>query len=142
MNFRAAKSDAMLALKLEIKKQLKAFNDDTIHDEDTLATLQHRCMKVAKHMMGKLGTDTNVEAPLFLKWGCQTFVDNSCYINRDVSIYDIAPVITGDKVLIAPSVKSCTDTPASLAFPVAVVQKSKTSLDNTLLTRRSGSLNI
>ena len=68
--------------KLNMRKRLKSFNDDDISDGATLDSLKTCRLAVAKQMMGKLGTNTNIEAPLFCTWGCQTFIGKDCYINR------------------------------------------------------------
>ncbi|KAI9649595.1 hypothetical protein NHQ30_002176 [Ciborinia camelliae] len=110
MNFKARLADCMMEYKLSVRKKLLKFNDTSINDEDTLDDLKNRRMAVAKTAFGKLGLGTNIEAPLFCTWGCNTFIGEDVYINRDVSIYDSAPVKIGDRVLIGPGVLICTDT--------------------------------
>ncbi|KAH8602097.1 trimeric LpxA-like protein [Bisporella sp. PMI_857] len=110
LNFKAANSQAMLDHKLMIRRRLQEFNNEHIGDDDTLETLKERRMAVARQIMGKLGPTTNIEAPLFITWGCQTFIGNGTYINRNVSIYDSAPVSIGNGALIGPGVCICTDT--------------------------------
>ncbi|KAG4027620.1 hypothetical protein MFRU_028g00420 [Monilinia fructicola] len=110
MNFKACLADCMPKFKLDVRKQLLKFNDPSIEDEDTLDSLKKRRMSVAKNLFGKLGLGTNIEAPLFCTWGCNTFIGKNVYINRDVSIFDSAPVKIGDRVLIGPGVCICTDT--------------------------------
>ncbi|KAB8298000.1 hypothetical protein EYC80_001773 [Monilinia laxa] len=92
MNFKACLTDCMPKFKLDVRKQLLKFNDPSIEDEDTLDSLKKRRMSVAKNLFGKLGLGTNIEAPLFCTWGCNTFIGKNVYINRDVSIFDSAPV--------------------------------------------------
>lgn len=72
----------MLDHKLNIRRHLKDFNDDSIPDGSTLESLKLRRLAVAKRILGKLGTGTNIEAPLFLTFGCNTFIGNDVYINR------------------------------------------------------------
>ncbi|ESZ90818.1 hypothetical protein SBOR_8794 [Sclerotinia borealis F-4128] len=110
MNFKARLADRMPKFKLNVRRKLLKFNDSSINDEDTLDDLKMRRMAVAKTFIGKLGPDTNIEAPLFCTWGCNTFNGQNVYINRDVSIFDSAPVKIGDRVLIGPGVCICTDT--------------------------------
>ncbi|KAF7947644.1 hypothetical protein EAE96_008725 [Botrytis aclada] len=100
----------MPKFKLNVRRHLLQFNDNSISDEDTLDDLKIRRMAVAKILFGKLGLDTNIEAPLFCTWGCNTFIGKDVYVNRDVSIFDSAPVQIGDRVLIGPGVCICTDT--------------------------------
>lgn len=72
----------MLAHKLTIRKRLKEFNDDSIPDGSTLDSLKVRRLAVANQFMGRLGRNTNIEAPLFLTFGCNVFIGEDCYINR------------------------------------------------------------
>jgi len=110
MNFKANYSSLMLEHKLNMRKRLKSFNNDDIPDGATLDSLKARRLAIAKEMLGKMGADTNIEAPLFCTWGCQIFIGNDCYINRDVSFYDSATITIGDRVLIGPGCCFCTDT--------------------------------
>ncbi|QSZ34277.1 hypothetical protein DSL72_005867 [Monilinia vaccinii-corymbosi] len=110
MNFKACLADRMPKFKLDVRRQLLKFNDPSIDDEDTLDSLKKRRISIAKSLFGKLGLGTNIEAPLFCTWGCNTFIGKNVYINRDVSIFDSAPVKIGDRVLIGPGVCICTDT--------------------------------
>ncbi|KAF3025025.1 hypothetical protein E8E14_014297 [Neopestalotiopsis sp. 37M] len=57
-----------------------------------------------------MGTRVNIEPPFFLTWGCNIFIGDGVYMNRNVSIYDNAPVVIGDNVLIGPDVCICTGT--------------------------------
>ena len=117
----------MLDYKLATMKLLKSFNDDSIPDDYTLAMLKARRMSVAEQMMGKLGCGVNIEPPFFCGWGCNIFIGEGVYINREsvpllinlevkflissrVSIYDNAAVVIGDRVLIGPGVCICTGT--------------------------------
>jgi len=82
-SFKAAKSPAMQKHKVRIRRFLKDFNDEFISDDDTLDTLKERRMAIAAQILGKLGEDTNIEAPFFCTWGCQIFLGKHCYINRE-----------------------------------------------------------
>lgn len=68
--------------KLGVMRKLRSFNDDNIPDDATLASLKMRRMTIAKQMLGKMGRDTSIESPFFVIWGCNTFVGNGVYINR------------------------------------------------------------
>lgn len=63
-------------------RKLRSFNDNTIADDDTSTSLATRRMLIAKEMLGKLGTDVNIEPSFFLTWGCNTFVGDKVYMNR------------------------------------------------------------
>jgi len=73
----------MLDYKLATMKLLKSFNDDSIPDDNTLTMLKARRMSVAKQMMGKLGYGVNIEPPFFCGWGCNIFIGEGVYINRE-----------------------------------------------------------
>jgi maltose O-acetyltransferase len=81
-SFKANNSQTMLDHKLEVRRRLLKLNDDTIPDGWSLNDLKMRRLKEAKQIMGKLGSNTNIEAPLFCTWGCQTFIGKDTYINR------------------------------------------------------------
>lgn len=73
----------MPKFKLNVRRKLVKFNDPSIDDEDTLDSLKSRRMNVAKTIFGRLGLGTNIEAPLFCTWGCNTFIGSNIYINRE-----------------------------------------------------------
>ncbi len=81
-SFKAGNSQIMLNYKLEVRKRLKCFNDDSFPDGCTLDSLKYQRMAVAKLMFGKLEPGTNIEAPLFCTWGCNTFIGENVYMNR------------------------------------------------------------
>jgi hypothetical protein len=81
-SFKAGNSQIMLNYKLEIRKHLKSFNDDSLPDGCTLESLKCRRMAVAKLIFGKLGRSTDIEAPFFCTWGCNTFIGVNVYMNR------------------------------------------------------------
>ncbi|KAM0191705.1 hypothetical protein ACHAPI_008757 [Fusarium lateritium] len=107
MNFATYKSQELMDYKLMAMKRLRSFNDDSIPDGSTLKSLKTRRMAVAKEMFGQLGQDVTIEAPCFHVWGCNIFIGDRVYINREVSIYDNALVTIGDGVLIGPGVCIC-----------------------------------
>ncbi|KAM3074759.1 hypothetical protein ACMFMG_008178 [Clarireedia jacksonii] len=109
-NFAARNSECMLKYKLDVRRKLLKFNDESIGDDDTLDSLKERRMAAAKTLFGRVGVGTNIEAPFFCTWGCTTFIGKDVYINKDVSIFDSAPVQIGSRVLLGPGVSICTDT--------------------------------
>lgn len=99
VSFKACLADCMPKFKLDVRKQLLKFNDPSIEDEDTLDSLKKRRMSVAKNLFGKLGLGTNIEAPLFCTWGCNTFIGKNVYINREwvILFYPINIVLSSLK---------------------------------------------
>ncbi|KAF4960619.1 hypothetical protein FSARC_10433 [Fusarium sarcochroum] len=112
MNFDTSKAQELMDYKLETMKKLRSFNDESIPDDSTLASLKSMRMAVAKEMLGCLGNEVTIEPPFFLTWGCNVFIGRGVYINREVSIYDNALVTIEDAVLIGPGVCICTGTHA------------------------------
>ncbi|KAJ5365798.1 hypothetical protein N7517_008684 [Penicillium concentricum] len=103
--------------KLQTLKKLNDFNDLSIPDGSTLTSLKTRRMAVAKSLLGQLGKEVTIEPPFFVGWGCNVFIGDNVYINRDlmgktcrVSLYDNALVQIGDRVLVGPGVCICTGT--------------------------------
>jgi hypothetical protein len=70
--------------KLSAMKKLRSFNDDSIPDGSTLASLKARRMAVAKEMIGQLGQGVAIEPPFFHTWGCNIFIGSRVYINREL----------------------------------------------------------
>jgi maltose O-acetyltransferase len=82
-SFKAANAQQMMDHKLNMKRHLKDFNDDSIPDGSTLDSLKVRRQSTAKLFLGKLGKDTNIEAPFFCTFGCNTFIGKNSYANRE-----------------------------------------------------------
>ena len=40
-------------------------------------------MTVAKSLLGQLGEGVNIEPPFFVGWGCNVFIGDNVYINRE-----------------------------------------------------------
>jgi hypothetical protein len=64
----------MLDYKIAVRRRIKAFNDDSLPDFCSLQMLTDRRTQIGKGIFGKLGSGTNIEAPLFCTWGCNTFI--------------------------------------------------------------------
>ncbi|KAM0145185.1 hypothetical protein ACHAP3_000307 [Botrytis cinerea] len=110
MNFKACLADCTPKFKLNVRRHLLKFNDNSINDDDTLDDLKNRRMAVAKTLLGKLGliptsrlhySVPGAATPLLVKMSTST--------GSIVSIFDSAPVQIGDRVLIGPGVCICTD---------------------------------
>ncbi|KAJ5958198.1 uncharacterized protein N7479_005348 [Penicillium vulpinum] len=110
MNFSASKSIELEDYKLQTLTKLNDFNDLTIPDGSTLMSLKTRRMAVAKSLLGQLGDEVTIEPPFFVGWGCNVFIGDNVYINREVSLFDNALIQIGDRVLIGPGVCICTGT--------------------------------
>lgn len=64
-------------------RKLRAFNNDDIPDDATLSSIKMKRMALAKQMIGKMGKSVNIETPFFIVWGCNTFIGNGVYMNRE-----------------------------------------------------------
>ncbi|KAF5229659.1 hypothetical protein FAUST_10296 [Fusarium austroamericanum] len=113
MNLDISGSPALNDYKLGVMRKLRAFNNDDIPDDATLSSIKMKRMALAKQMIGRMGKSVNIETPFFIVWGCNTFIGNGVYMNREISIYDNALVSIGDNVLIGPGVCICTTTHAT-----------------------------
>lgn len=82
-SFTISKSPKLQARKLETLKLLNDFNDPTIPDGSTVESLKMRRIAVARNLLGKIGENVNIEPPFFVGWGCNTFLGNGVYINRE-----------------------------------------------------------
>lgn len=69
--------------KLSTLRKLDEFNDSSIPENSTLTSLRTRRMAVAKRMLGRVGKDANIEQAFFVTWGCNTFIGEGVYINRE-----------------------------------------------------------
>jgi maltose O-acetyltransferase len=127
VSFSASGSTELQEYKLQTLKKLNEFNDISIPDGSTLVSLKARRMAVAKNLLGQLGEGVNIEPPFFVGWGCNIFIGDNVYINREwvhvsfvlvqvspsacrVSLFDNALIKIGDRVLIGPGVCICTGT--------------------------------
>ncbi|KAJ5676141.1 hypothetical protein N7462_009038 [Penicillium macrosclerotiorum] len=115
MSFSTSNSEVLMEKKLSTLQKLNQFNDVSIPEGSTLTSLKTRRMAVAQQMLGRTGNNTNIEPAFFVTWGCNIFLGDNVYINRDVSIYDNSLVEIGDRVLIGPGVCICTGTHPSAA---------------------------
>jgi maltose O-acetyltransferase len=73
----------MLDHKLKLMKALHSFNDTSIPDNSTYQSFRARQMALIEQMMGKFGKGINVEAPFFCIWGCNIFLGDGVYMNRE-----------------------------------------------------------
>ncbi|KAJ5755217.1 hypothetical protein N7533_004760 [Penicillium manginii] len=116
MSFTASRSPELQDHKLRTLTSLNEFNETTIPEGSTLASLKTRRMTVAKDLLGKTGERVNIEPPFFVGWGCNVFIGNDVYINREdlwahsASLFDNAFIRIDDRVLIGPGVCICTGT--------------------------------
>jgi maltose O-acetyltransferase len=77
----------MRSFKIEVMRRLQDFNNQTIGDNTTLDSLKAHRMAIARSAMGKLGEDTNIETPFFCGWGCNIFIGDGVYINREFVLF-------------------------------------------------------
>ncbi|KAK8091235.1 amino acid transporter [Apiospora phragmitis] len=73
MDFATSRAPELQAFKLNMRRKLQSFNDNSMPEGSTLASLTARRIAVAKGMFGRLGANVNIEPPFFIIWGCNTF---------------------------------------------------------------------
>ncbi|KAJ5628741.1 galactoside o-acetyltransferase [Penicillium lividum] len=83
MNFTASRSKELREFKIITLQKLNDFNDRAIPEGSTLESLKLRRMAVAKGLLGQLGEGVNIEPPFFVGWGCNVFIGDGVYINRE-----------------------------------------------------------
>lgn len=96
-SFTASRSPELQDHKLRTLTSLNEFNETTIPEGSTLASLKTRRMTVAKDLLGKTGERVNIEPPFFVGWGCNVFIGNDVYINRelvDISLLTGSPHVS------------------------------------------------
>jgi hypothetical protein len=82
-SFSTSRSTELQEYKLQTLKKLNEFNDLSIPDGSTLMSLKERRMTVAKNLLGQLGEGASIEPPFFVGWGCNVFMGDNVYINRE-----------------------------------------------------------
>jgi hypothetical protein len=64
-SFSAGNDERMLSHKLDVRRRLKDFNDESFPEGCTLDTLKCRRMSIARDIFGKLGCGVNIEGSFF-----------------------------------------------------------------------------
>lgn len=82
-SFATLNSEMLMEYKLSTLQKLNEFNDTSIPENSTLASLKNRRMAVAKRMLGQMGKNASIEQSFFVTWGCNTFIGDDVYINRE-----------------------------------------------------------
>ncbi|GFE67812.1 sugar O-acetyltransferase [Chroococcus sp. FPU101] len=93
----------LIADRLQCRLLLKQYNDsrpdDTEYRQDIL-----------KKLIGTQGQNFWIEPPFYCDYGFNITVGENVYFNFNCVVLDVAPVIIGDSVLIAPNVQIYTAT--------------------------------
>jgi len=69
--------------RITVKKLLTSFNHENLIEGSTIDSLRNERMEVARKLMGGVGERVNIEAPFFCAFGCNTFLGDDVYINRE-----------------------------------------------------------
>ena len=83
LSFSTSRDQKLIDFRIGVLRKLRAFNDDSIPDDCTLATLKSRRMDMAKTMLGKIGQNVNIEQPFNVTIGCTLFIGDNVYMNRE-----------------------------------------------------------
>lgn len=59
---------------------------------------------ILRRLLGHLGTDVSICPPFHCDYGCHIYIGDRVYINYELIVLDVCPVIIGDDVLIGPRV--------------------------------------
>ncbi len=79
------------------KELLRRFNE-------LAGTAPEEQKQILRQLLGRLGEDSTIVAPLHCDYGCHTYLGNRVYINYDLIVLDVCDVVIGDDVLIGPRV--------------------------------------
>ena len=60
--------------------------------------------QILRQLLGRMGEDSTIVAPLHCDYGCHTYLGDRVYINYDLIVLDVCDVVIGDDVLIGPRV--------------------------------------
>lgn len=90
-----ANDEELASMNLRKTKLLREFNncDDYLRRKELI-----------REVMGKIGENFNIEPPLRMDYGCNTYIGNNFYANCELIILDVARVFIGDNVFIGPRV--------------------------------------
>ena len=66
--------------------------------------------KILRELLGGLGEDTEIRAPLYVDYGKYLTVGARTFINYNLTALDVAPISIGDDVQIGPNVQLLTPT--------------------------------
>lgn len=79
------------------RKFAAEYNNTAAEDEETR-------VEILKKWLCKIGNDVHIEPPFHCDYGCHISVGDRFYANFDLVALDIAEIIIGNNVLIAPKV--------------------------------------
>ena len=69
--------------RITVKRLLNSFNHENLIEGSTVISLHNERMAIARKLVGSVGERVNIEAPFFCAWGCNTFLADDVYINRE-----------------------------------------------------------
>ncbi len=90
-----ANDEELARMNLKKTKLLRQFNNCDDYNERKA---------LIKQLMGRIGETFNIEPPLRMDYGCNTYIGNNFYANCELIILDVARVFIGDNVFIGPRV--------------------------------------
>lgn len=80
------------------RKRIQVYNkDDALHVSSTLAELKMKRMLLLKEMLGAVYKTCSIEPPFFCSMGCNIFLGEGVYINREyktlqyLSLFTVSP---------------------------------------------------
>lgn len=73
----------MQAHRLAVMKLLHSFNNENLADGCTMQTLVLSRIEIARKLFGSAGEEVKIETPFFSWFGCNTFIGDGVYINRE-----------------------------------------------------------
>ncbi|KAG5358594.1 putative acetyltransferase C18B11.09c [Yarrowia sp. B02] len=93
----------------KIRMAQKKYNDYFPDNASPMEMFEGRVALLDK-MLGKMGKQTYIEAPVFFDYGCNMSVGDNFYANYNCVFLDCALITIGDRVLLGPNVSLITAT--------------------------------
>lgn len=92
------------AFEEEIARQRQHCKERVMDFNNTRPTNVEAKRAILQELLGSMGKDAWVEAPLHISYGCNTYIGNHFYANFNLTIVDDIDVHIGDHVLLGPNV--------------------------------------
>lgn len=91
-------TDSALRQKFYKSREFALRYNQTSAEEEELRT------EILQNWLGKIGENVHIEPPFHCDYGCHISLGNNFYANFDLVALDVAEIVIGDNVLIAPKV--------------------------------------
>ena len=91
-----------------LTKLRRCSKDAAFKYNKTLPSRYRKKEKILRKLLGVLGENPFMEAPVHFSYGCNTYIGNNFYSNFNLTVVDDSRVYIGDDVMCAPNVTIAT----------------------------------